>query len=528
MPDGFGDLGLRPELVEGVKLLGYDAPTPLQRASVPVLRRGGNVVLNASAGAGVVGAYGLGLIDRLLGGEAVVDEEAGALRALVLVPTPEIAARTAISLARLARGTPLHVAALSPGWATSARDAEVVVATPSAALDAVHASALKLGGLLTLVIDDLASILALSAQEALESITNSVPKEAQRVVATSERTDAVDDYIERHVRRALQIPPIPTEVEEEEATTPVEPRPVDYAIVVGGDKAASLAAFLAGRESPGSVAIYCRTGARAQTLADELVLRGFRAARGTGEDVQIVVLAPDEAAPDGAFVVSFDVPFDADELALRHDAGGLVLIEPRERPHLHRIAERAGFSPRARRLPVESPAVAELEGFRAMLERAIAIEDIGAQLLVLQPLFERYSPAEVAAAASALLRRRPSAPAEAPAEAAEAPAVVRPRTAPAAPPAYVRLFFGVGARDGVRPGDLVGAITGEANVTGEKIGRIEIRDNLSIVEVESDIADRVIRAVNGTTLKGRSVRVDYDRRPLAGERPRRRLREPGR
>src|SRR5690606_34017149 len=163
-----------------------------------------------------------------------------------------------------------------------------------------------------------------------------------------------------------------------------------------------------------------------------------------------------------------------------------------------------------------------------MLERAIATEDIGAQLLVLQPLFERYSPAEVAAAASALLRRRPSAPAQAPVEAAEAPAVVRPRTAPSAPPAFVRLFFGVGARDGVRPGDLVGAITGEANVTGDKVGRIEIRDNLSIVEVESDIADRVIRAVNGTTLKGRSVRVDYDRRPLAGERPRRRLREPGR
>lgn len=527
MPEGFGDLEIRPELVEGVKLLGYDAPTPLQRAAVSVLRRGGNVVLNASAGAGVVGAYGLGLIDRLLGEEAVADEEAGALRALVLVPTPEIAEQTAISIARFARGTPLRVAALSPGWATSARDAEVVVATPTAALDAVHASALKLGGLLTLVIDDLASILALDAQEALEAITNSVPKEAQRVVATSERTDAVDDYIERHVRRALQIPPIPTEIEEE-AAAPVEPRPVDYAVVVGGDKTASLAAFLADRGPDGSVAIYCRTGARAQALADELVLRGFRAARGTGDDVWIVVLAPDEAAPEGAFVVSYDVPFDADELALRHDAGGLVLIEPRERPHLQRIAERAGFSPQARRIPVESPAAAELESFRAMLERAIATEDIGAQLLVLQPLFERYSPAEVAAAASALLRRRPPAPAEAPAEAAEAPAALRPGAAPPAPPAYVRLFFGVGARDGIRPGDLVGAITGEANVTGDKIGRIEIRDNISIVEVESDIADRVIRAVNGTTLKGRSVRVDYDRRPLAAERPRRRLRELGR
>src|SRR5690606_34319255 len=173
-----------------------------------------------------------------------------------------------------------------------------------------------------------------------------------------------------------------------------------------------------------------------------------------------------------------------------------------------------------------APAAAELGAFRAMLERAIAEEDLGAQLLVLQPLFERYSPAEVAAAASALLRRRPPAPVEARPEAIEAPAA--PRPAAPAPPAFVRLFFGVGARDGVRPGDLVGAITGEANIKGDKVGRIEIRDNLSIVEVDSAVADRVIRAVNGTTLKGRSVRVDYDRRPTAGERPRRRLREPGR
>ncbi len=527
MPDGFGDLGLRPELVEGVELLGYDAPTPLQRAAVPVLRRGGNVVLNASAGAGVVGAYGLALVDRLLGEEPMVEEEAGALRALVLVPTPEVAVRTAASLARYARGTPLAVAALAPGWATPVRDAAVVVATPAAALDAVHASALKLGGVAALVIDDLAAIFALDAHEAVEALTNSTPREAQRVVATSERTDAVDDYVERHVRRALQIPPIPTEVEEE-PTPPVETRPLDYAIVVGGDKTAALAGFLAGREAPGEVAVYCRTGARAQMLADELILRGFRAARGTGDDVRIVVLAPDEAAPEGAFVLSYDVPFDADDLSLRHGGGGLVLIEPRERPHLRQIAARANFEPRARRLPVGAPAAAELESFRAMLERALYEEDIAAQLLVLQPLFERYAPAEVAAAASALLRRRPPAPAEALPEAVEAPEAPRARAAVPAPPAYVRLFFGVGARDGVRPGDLVGAITGEANISGEKVGKIDIRDNLSIVEVDSAVADRVIRAVNGTTLKGRSVRVDYDRRPPMGERPRRRLREPGR
>jgi ATP-dependent RNA helicase DeaD len=75
----------------------------------------------------------------------------------------------------------------------------------------------------------------------------------------------------------------------------------------------------------------------------------------------------------------------------------------------------------------------------------------------------------------------------------------------------------VGSRDGIRPGDLVGAIAGEANIPGSAVGRIEIRDTFSIVEVQADAAEKVIRAVNGTTIKGRSVRVDYDR---AGDRAR--------
>jgi ATP-dependent RNA helicase DeaD len=86
------------------------------------------------------------------------------------------------------------------------------------------------------------------------------------------------------------------------------------------------------------------------------------------------------------------------------------------------------------------------------------------------------------------------------------------------PSAFARLYVGVGNRDGVRPGDLVGAIAGEANIPGAQVGRIDIRDSFSVVEVHADVAEQVIRAVNGTTLKGRSVRVDYDRGRREGAR----------
>ena len=82
-------------------------------------------------------------------------------------------------------------------------------------------------------------------------------------------------------------------------------------------------------------------------------------------------------------------------------------------------------------------------------------------------------------------------------------------------PNFVRLFIGIGQRDGVRPADIVGAVTGEARIAGEQIGRIEVRDTFTVVEVDSSVAERVIRALNGTTMRGRSLRVDFDRKTAA-------------
>ncbi len=94
------------------------------------------------------------------------------------------------------------------------------------------------------------------------------------------------------------------------------------------------------------------------------------------------------------------------------------------------------------------------------------------------------------------------------------------------PKTWVRLFVAVGEKDGVGPGDLLGAITGEAGVEASQVGKIEIRDTFSLVEVIPGVADKIIRGLNGTTIRGRAVRVDHDRgsprgRGEAGSRPRR-------
>src|SRR5690606_18685908 len=154
MADTFVDLGLRSELDEVVRVAGYEAPSALQRASIPVLRRGGNAILHASAGAGVVGAYGLALLDRLAGSEAEGP------RALVLVATDQAAVRTAEWWARFARAVGLRVVATGAGW-PGVEPADVVVTTPASALGAVEASALKLDAVEALVLDGLSAMFEL-------------------------------------------------------------------------------------------------------------------------------------------------------------------------------------------------------------------------------------------------------------------------------------------------------------------------------------------------------------------------------
>jgi ATP-dependent RNA helicase DeaD len=147
------------------------------------------------------------------------------------------------------------------------------------------------------------------------------------------------------------------------------------------------------------------------------------------------------------------------------------------------------------------------------LEAALTGEDVGAYLLVLETLFEQHDPAEVAAAAVALLRKKGAAGPRPGGGWKRAPATPGGMAAsgPAPGPSWTRLFLSVGQRDGAGPGDILGAITGEARVDASAVGRIDLKDTFSIVEVESSLAEAVIAALNGTTVRGRSLRADYDR-----------------
>lgn len=492
--DSFEDLEVGPELVEALAAEGIERPTPLQEAAIPVLRKGNNLVLAAGPGSGLLVAWLVPLLERAEPSDAT-------LLVLALTATREVAEHLAESAARLSSVSGHTVAALGSAWAVPQR-AQVLFGTPPDVLAGIASGDLEVGAVQSLVVDQVQNIEGLEGLDVVERVIAHLSPDSQRILTALPVGPTVEDFAGRHCKRALTLPaPDMTEPPHRgRVRFRVTPEPRETAALAVADELLAAGAR--------HLLFFCRSEDRAADLGDYLTLHGF-VAGAPGDEAVPVWLGVDalsgRSAADGVegvMAVSYDVPPDPDTLDRRHGIGtdGVILVLPRELAHLKSLGRRTGYDT----VPYPPPTdkvPPQVEQLRADLERAIGEADTAPYLSALEPLFERFDPAEVAAAAVALLRtKRAAAPTEAatPAEAGAAPA-------------WAKLFISVGTRDGLRPADLVGAITGEAGVDGKAIGKIDIRESHSVVEVHDDVARRVIKSLNGTTIKGRAVRADFDR-----------------
>lgn len=517
--DTFEELGVAPELGDALAAEGIETPTAVQAAAVPVLARGNPLLIAAGPGAGTLVAWAAPLLGR-------IEPEGGGTRVLVLTPTRDAAAGMAEAVARLAAATGHGVAAVGSTWVLPER-ADILFGSPADVLDALKGS-LSLEGLQALVVDQMSVQEGLGALPALERVLDYAPKEVQKVVTALPVTPAVEDFVERHLRRATTVPPRPSAGSEPER--PPKRGSVRFRIAEEPKDADLLDVVATVLEDARHVLVYCRSEDRAADMGDLLTLHGFMAGAPGDPDVPVWLGVDDLEARSraedaaGVAVVSCDVPADRDCLDRRHGFGqeGVVLVLPREVPHLRDVARRTGYH--LTPLPPAPRRSEAMDALRSTLEAALEEEDVAPYLVALEPLFQKHAPAEVAAAAVALLRKK--APAERPRQAERSDAR---QEAPAAP-AWAKIFLSVGSRDELRPGDLLGAITGEAGLKGHQVGRIDIQESHSVVEVEHGAAQAVIKALNGTTIRGRAVRADFDRgrRPSAGRGPGGRGRGPGR
>jgi ATP-dependent RNA helicase DeaD len=531
--DSFEALGLSPELVDALAAYGIEQPTPLQTEAIPLLRRGNSALLRGSPGSGLLVSWGAPLLDRL-------EAEAGGPAALVAVPSREMAGALARSLAPWAAAVGLRVSDLKGPYALPGH-AQIVLGTPRELEQGIRDGALKIDGVQALVLTSASALLEGAENSAvLKDLLEILPSaELQKIVVSDPITESVKQFVQLHAKRAMHLPSDATREESETDGAGVQRGSLGIH-TLESDVELELPQLVGEilNEGASYLLAFFRSEDRAADLGDLLTLHGYQA--GAPGDLSTPIwLATDGLAARGAIneagversdvhVLSVDVPLDADALDQRHGgnmSGGTVLISAREGAHLRQIAREAGYALAQRAQP--SAGRDEAEAFRSAVSEVIEGADLVPYHLLLESLMATHGAADVAAALALMLRRqgrsagsRAGAAIGASGEDAPVRSASERALQSRAPAALSRLFLSVGGRDGVKAGDLLGAMTGEAGIRGDQVGRIDVKDTYTRVEVAESVAADVIRALNGITIRGRSVRADYDRMEDRGAAPR--------
>jgi ATP-dependent RNA helicase DeaD len=444
------------------------------------------------------------LLDRLDPGTGVANTQL-----LLVVSDADAAAGIAAQLAGAVtqRGGGARIAAITDARRGArvlrAAPAHVVVGPPHALVELLQSAALKLDGVRAVVlawVDELGA----GATRALETLVAELPKDSARVVIAGAVTPAVEQLVERYARRARR-----TQTTTSEARPPAS---LSYVVVNETARVAALRRILDALD-PESAFIVARDGDSNAQVQGVLLSLGYGA---DSPDFRV------GSTPDGTpgLVVLFDLPTTEDELrtiaVVRGSARIVAIITPRQVATLRKMA---GGSVAPLSLPEAAVrARTREEGLREELRGILEAGQFSRELLALEPLLSDYDGAEVAAAALRLLE-------------ADRTKALQP-AAPAAPAPLTRLYLNVGTSDNVRPGDLVGAITNEAGISKADLGKVDVRDRHSTVEVATTVANAVVSKLTGVSIRGRRVVARVDEGPPAnrerGDRPMRPRRDDAR
>ncbi len=450
----FTAFGLSASLAKAIEVLGFAEMTPVQEQALPPLLAGKDVIAQARAGSGKTLAFGLALLSRL-------DVDADRVQALVLCPTRELADQVSSELRRLARFIPnLRVVTLCGGVPLRTqrpalqRTPQVVVGTPGRIQDHLRRETVKLDGLGVLVLDEADRMLDMGFVDAIAAVAAHTPPDRQTVLFSATFPADV-----RTLSRTFQRQPVEVTVDLEAGE--VEREQVFYEVEPAA-KLAALTTLLRDR-APESALVFCHTRNDTREVAAGLQAAGFSALALHGELDQrerdevllrfahrscAVLVATDIAArgldiKDLSVVISWELPVDPDV-------------------HVHRIGRtgRAG----SKGLALSLCARRERDRWSAIEGRSKG------------PL--RWGKLDSKAGSE-----------------------------PPRPPPMVTVLIERGKQDKLRPGDVLGALTGDVGLPGEAVGKIDVLPARTYVAIKRELADAAIEKLRGGKIKGKSLRL---------------------
>lgn len=557
----FADLGLPQPLLETIKALGYETPSPIQAKSIPVLLTGRDLLGQAQTGTGKTAAFALPLLSRL----NTKDKHS---QALILTPTRELAIQVAEACQSYARHLPgFQVVPVygGAGYNLQLRQlragAQLIVGTPGRVMDHLRRGTLNLDKLETLVLDEADEMLRMGFIDDVEWILERTPATRQIALFSATMPREIQRVSEKYLRD-------PEVVKIESKTTTAASIRQRYWPVAGLHKLDALTRILEVEDFDAAI-IFVRTKVATEELAEKLEARGFAAEALHGDMAQaqrektvekmragrLDILVATDVAARGldiariSHVINYDIPFDTEAYVHRIGRTGragrtgeaILFVSNRERRMLNAIERATGQRIEVMNLPSEGDINTQrIEKFRQRIEETLQNQDLSfyRQLLSDHHEASQLPMVEIAAALAHLLYGRKDflLKADKVEKKSERTTEKRERrrepegdqfssqgkqrkkkeslTDTEARPlkghpdvAMERFRLAVGYADEVRPGHIVGAIANEAELDSEFIGHIEIFDDFTLVDLPADMPKQVFQHLQTVWVCGRQLRI---------------------
>ncbi|MFT5312987.1 MAG: ATP-dependent RNA helicase DeaD [Paraglaciecola sp.] len=553
----FKDLNLPAELLQALEKVGYEKPTPIQAQCIPLLLAGKDLLGTAQTGTGKTAAFALPML-------ANIDADDKSTQLLVLAPTRELAIQVAeafqvyASFSKKINVLPIYGGSSYDNQIRQLRrGVQVVVGTPGRVIDHIKKGTLKLDKLKFLVLDEADEMLRMGFIDDVEWILSHAPEKRQTALFSATMPDAIRKITKRYLSD-------PTQVKIESKVTTASTIRQRYCQIAGHLKLEALTRILAVEEFDG-VIIFVRTKTATMELAEKLSARGYAVEPLNGDIPQnsrertvdrlkkgkIDILVATDVVARGldvervSHVVNYDVPFDTESYVHRIGRTGragrqgdaILFISHREKRMLFSIEK-------ATRQSIESmpiPSISQLNETRLSRFKASVIEAISdPSIETLIPIVESIqaeseaSPEVIMAALAKIaqgdeplilkesdrpdLNSRPpprdersersdrgsrDRGGERPSRGGERPQRARKSSAPEE--GMQRYRIDVGHTQGAKPGNIVGAIANEADISSKNIGAIEIYDNYSTVDLPKDMPKATRETLQKTRVAGRSL-----------------------
>ncbi len=442
-------------MLANLEALGYTAMTPIQAQSLPIMLKRRDLIAQAKTGSGKTAAFGIALLDP-------INPRYFGCQALVLCPTRELADQVAKELRRLARAadnikilTLCGGVSIGPQIASLEHGAHVIVGTPGRVQEHLKKGTLKLDGLNTLVLDEADRMLDMGFYDAIAEIIGQTPARRQTLLFSATYPAGIKQLSATFMRdpQQVRVEALHDDTQIEQRFYEIDPQQRMTAVV------RVLSAF-----RPQSCVAFCFTKQQCQELVEQLTSKGISAAALNGDleqrdRDQVLAMFANRS-------LSVLVATDVAARGLDVEALDLVInVELARDPEIH--VHRIGRTGRAGKQGLAVSLVAPAEAHRAQ-----AIENLQQAPLNWQPL----------------------------------DALESQSGEPLQPP-MVTLCIAAGRKDKLRPGDILGALTGDAGIPGSQVGKIAIFDFQAFVAVERTVARQALKRLNDGKIKGRSLKV---------------------